>query len=129
MAACFQVMNMETKHCMADAKHLRRFLNACTGNWHNCIHVTCPRCQAPGTCAESGFLFCPDEKAAPLILPLSDARILFARYPEPDETLCTMNVTQFLCMYDGFLKEKQYPDSFCPCMALFQSQVNDCYEW
>lgn len=81
------VMNMETTYIQTDIKHVRRFLDACDGNWHHCIHVTCPSCKTSGICRESGFLFHPDATAEPLILPLSDARILFSCYPEPEECI------------------------------------------
>ena len=80
-------MNMETTYIQTDIKHVRRFLDACDGNWHHCIHVTCPSCKTSGICRESGFLFHPDATAEPLILPLSDARILFSCYPEPEECI------------------------------------------
>lgn len=76
---------METTHCLADAKHIRHFLDACDGNWHRCIYVECANCRAKNPCNHSGFLFCPDYRAVPLILPLSDADILFACRPEPGE--------------------------------------------
>lgn len=125
----FKVMNMETTHCTADAKHIRHFLNACDGSWHNCILVDCINCQYPGLCKDAGFLFCPDPEAVPCILPLSDARILFPRCPEPDECLSAMIVTQFLTMYKEFLKQQHFPSSYCPCMALLKAQEEKCYEW
>lgn len=125
----FKVMNMETTHCTADAKHIRHFLNACNGNWHNCIYVTCIGCQTPGLCKEPGFLFHPNQTAAPLILPLSDARILFPRYPEATECLCSITAEQFRIMYRDFLEEQHFPSSYCPCIALLKAQENACYDW
>lgn len=120
---------METTHCMTDAKYIRHFLNLCEGNWHNCIFVDCTHCPTPGICKEPGFLFKPDQTATPSILPLSDAHILFARSPEPEECLCAITVGQFMGMYDSFLKEQHFPDSYCPCMALLKLQEENCYDW
>jgi len=122
-------MNMETTHCMADARHIRHFLNVCKGNWHNCILVNCTKCETPGLCREPGFLFCPDENAVPCILPLSDARILFARSPEPDECLCAITAAQFLTIYGDYITEQHFPTSYCPCMALLKAQEEKCYDW
>ncbi len=60
---------MESKHIIADqneglpvylnvdAKHIRRFLDNCDGNWHNCIHVACPSCRPPKTVMSQAFSF------------------------------------------------------------------------
>lgn len=129
MAACFQVMNMTNTHCSADAKHIRRFLNTCQGNWHNCIYVNCASCKTPGFCREPGFLFHPDEKGVPCILPFSDARILFARVPEPAECLSVLTTVQFLSLYRDFLKSHHFPDGYCPCISLLHTQEAACYDW
>lgn len=120
---------MKPTHMNVDAKHIRNFLDSCSGNWHGCIYVTCRSCQFPGSCREPGFLFHPSETAAPLLLPLYDAKILFARTPEPEECLCNMSVAQFLSMYGNYLKNCRYPENYCPCMALLKAQEESNYEW
>ena len=120
---------METKRIGTDARHIRRFLDTCDGNWHECIYVDCPVCEAPGTCRQPGFLFHPDERAAPLILPLSDAEILFSRSPEPEECLLRMDLAVFLSMYGVYLKTLHIPARGCPCMELLRFQEDECYDW
>ena len=120
---------METTHCLADAKHIRRFLDACDGNWHRCIYVECANCRVKNHCNQSGFLFCPDYRAVPLILPLSDADMLFACRPEPEECLGVFKDTVFLEVYAQFLKGQKIISPDCPCMALLDIQNKDCYDW
>ncbi|WP_089982932.1 hypothetical protein [Clostridium sp. C105KSO13] len=120
---------METTHCSADAKHIRRFLNTCDGNWHSCIYVSCTFCQTPGLCKERDFLFLPDEEGIPSILPISDAKFLFSRIPEPMECLSVLTVAQFLSMYQQFFKQRQFSSNGCPCMSLLHAQEEACYDW
>ena len=120
---------MEITHCLADAKHIRRFLDACDGNWHHCIYVECANCRVKKNCNTSGFLFCPDYRAVPLVLPHSDASILFACRPEPEECLAVFNDSAFMEMYTEFLKGKKIISPDCPCMALLDIQNKDCYDW
>ena len=76
---------MERIHCMADAKHIRRFLDCCEGNWHQCVYVRCVSCKTPGYCRQPDFLYHPDPEGKPCVLLMRDARLLFARLPEPTE--------------------------------------------
>ena len=120
---------METTHCLADAKHIRRFLDACDGYWHRCIYINCVNCRAKSSCNQPGFLFCPDHRAVPLVLPLSDADMLFACHPEPGECLAVFKDSVFLDIYAQFLKEQKILSPDCPCMALLDIQNKDCYDW
>ena len=122
-------ITMEITHCLTDAKHIRRFLDACDGNWHRCIYINCVNCRVKNPCNQSGFLFCPDYRAVPLVLPLSDADILFACRPEPGECLAVFKDSVFLDMYAQFLKEQKILSPDCPCMALLDIQNKDCYDW
>ena len=120
---------METTHCLADAKHIRRFLDACDGNWHRCTYINCANCRAKNPCKETGFLFCPDCRAIPLVLPLSDANVLFACRPESEECLTLLKDSAFLDMYAEFLKEQKIISPDCPCRALLDIQNKACYDW
>lgn len=116
-------------HINIDAKHLRRFLNSCDGNWHNCIHISCTSCQIQKSCPEQGFLFHPDNAAIPLLLPLTAAENLFSCHIEPEECLCSLTMTQFLSMYGDYIKKQQYPDNACCCMAMLKAQEDENYDW
>ena len=122
-------ITMETIHCLADAKHIRRFLDACDGNWHRCIYINCVNCRAKSSCNQLGFLFCPDHRAVPLVLSLSDADMLFACHPEPGECLAVFKDSVFLDIYAQFLKEQKILSPDCPCMALLDTHNKDCYDW
>lgn len=143
-AACLiKVIDMESKYIIADqneglpvylnvdAKHIRRFLDNCDGNWHNCIHVACPSCRPPKNCHESGFLFHPDGNAAPLLLPLSAAEPLFSCRLEPDECLLSIKMSKFLSMYRNYIQAQPWPEGTfpCPCMAMLKSQEAVNYNW
>lgn len=127
-AACFKVMNMNI-HCSVDAKYIHKFLGACDGNWHNCTYVNCPSCKTKGICIEADFLFCVNTECIPYILPLSDAKLLFSRVPEPTECLNLMKISQFLHLYRKYLDEQHFPDGYCPCIALMRLQEAACYDW
>lgn len=80
-------------------------------------------------CKETGFLFCPDHRAIPLVLPFSDANVLFACRPEPEECLAQLKDSAFLDMYAEFLKEQKTISPDCPCLALLDIQNKACYDW
>ncbi|MDO4275282.1 MAG: hypothetical protein Q4D16_16550 [Eubacteriales bacterium] len=121
-------MNMSI-HCSVDAKYTRLFLDACDGNWHNCIYVNCPSCKFQGTCREPDFLCCLDQDGQPLLLPLSDARLLFPRTPEPTECVSILTAAQFLSVYHRYLEKQQICGTLCPCMALLRIREAQCYDW
>ncbi len=120
---------MEITHCIADAKHIRHFLDACDGNWHRCIYIRCTNCKEKKSCTGSGFLFHPDQRAVPLVLPLSDAYIVFSCRPEPEECLATLKVSDFLSMYGDFFKKLKLLSPDCPCRTLLDIQNHECYDW
>ncbi len=120
---------MKTTHCIADAKYICHFLNICDGNWHKCIYVKCRTCSLPCQCKEPGFLFHPNEDGVPIILPLQDAYILFATRPEADECINIMNMTDFLSLYQLYLKKNELLDFSCPIRALMNMQTENFYRW
>ncbi|MDD3279552.1 MAG: hypothetical protein PHG16_11860 [Lachnospiraceae bacterium] len=120
---------MQTTHCTTDAKHIRRFLNACKGNWHNCIYVDCTSCKELGSCAISSFLFLPDADLMPCLLPLHDVVILFQEMPDSAECLDTLTIRQFLSLYQAYLGSHAKESSICPCIWMLQSQQDANYDW
>lgn len=81
------------------------------------------------SCTWSGFLFHPDQKARPLVLPLSDACLIFSSRPEPEECFATLTAPVFLSMYGEFLKSRKVLSPDCPCRALLDIQNQECYDW
>lgn len=119
---------MESISINTDAKHIRRFLDTCDGNWHNCVHISCVSCQKTKVCKESGFLLCPDASAVPLLLPCSAAKILFSCQTEPEECLLSITMAQFLSMYGNYIG-KQFSDGKCTCMSMLKTQEASNYDW
>lgn len=97
---------MERTHCTADAKHIRHFLDCCEGNWHQCVYVRCVSCKAPGYCRQPDFLYHPDPEGKPCVLPMRDARLLFARLPEPTECAGALTMEQFISLYRPYLEKE-----------------------
>ena len=119
---------MEQTHCMADAKHIRRFLDLCDGNWHNCVYVRCASCKAISSCKYPDFLIHPDASGIPCILPFSDARILFSRM-EAEECLLRITWSDFLVLYRHYLAANKISEEHCVCISLLRLQEDACYDW
>lgn len=122
-------MNMETIQLQTDAKHIRKFLDACDGNWHNCILVSCISCNYQTTCSQKGFLVCPGSSAEPLLLPLSDADILFSCRPDAEECICHLSFSDFHRLYHEYLMTIPADAPECPCMNLIKLQMKQNYDW
>lgn len=120
---------MQKTHCTVDAKHIRRFLNACEGNWHTCIYVNCAGCSKQSTCNTAGFLLHPDQNLIPCILPLSDAAVLFHELPDPEECICALNVRAFLSFYKAYLDRQDMDPFVCACVWMLQTQESENYDW
>lgn len=120
---------MEQTHCRADAKHIRHFLNLCEGNWHSCIYVRCSPCQIAEPCSTPDFLFHPDETGSPCVLPFSDAALLFARTPEPEECLGQMTMAEFQQLYQPYLIQNGLTGTSCPSLFLLRLQEAAQYDW
>lgn len=118
---------MNETHISADAKHIRRFLDCCEGNWHNCAYVSCTSCQTPAALRD--FLYHPDENGQPLVLPLNDAALLFSRTPEPDECCSFLTLLQFAELYRPYLQAENLMDAPCLCRALLKHQEDSRYDW
>lgn len=124
-----KVTDMEHPHCMADAKHIRHFLNCCEGNWHRCIYVRCVSCPVSETCKHPDFLYHPDEKGLPCILHVKDSGILFSRIPEPTECCASVTSVQFAELYQLYLKAEGLAECHCIPTALLKLQEQSCYNW
>ena len=99
---------MERTHCTADARHIRHFLDCCEGNWHQCVYVRCVSCKTPGILQAAGlFLPIRIRRGKPCILPMRDARLLFARFPEPTECAGALTMEQFTSLYRPYLGKRR----------------------
>ena len=120
---------MERTHCTADARHIRHFLDCCEGNWHQCVYVRCVSCKTPGYCRQPDFLYHPDPDGKPCVLPMRDARLLFARLPEPTECAGALTMEQFTSLYRPYLEKEGLLEAPCLPEALLRLQEAACYDW
>lgn len=120
---------MKTTHCITDAKYIRHFLDSCDSNWHRCIYVRCRTCSLPYRCTEPGFLFHPDENGTPVILPIQDANMIFSTRPDPEECIGTMTLSDFLSLYQLYLKKEELLNFPCPIRVLIKKQTENFYDW
>lgn len=120
---------MERTHCMADAKHIRRFLNCCEGNWHRCVYVRCTACNTPAFCGCPDYLYHPDENGQPCVLSMRDAKLLFARIPEPTECTAAITLEQFSSLYQPYLSALGLSQSHCLIDALLKRAEGQNYDW
>lgn len=120
---------MQDFHLKVDAKHICQFLMLCGGNWHACIYVSCQNCSYQHPCEIADFLFLPDATGKPCVLPIKDARILFARTPEADECLFHISWRVFVTMYQKLFEPFAEEKNLCPIKRLLKQEVDACYEW
>ena len=125
----WKVTDLERTHCTADARHIRHFLDCCEGNWHQCVYVRCVSCKTPGYCRQPDFLYHPDPEGKPCVLLMRDARLLFARLPEPTECAGALTMEQFTSLYRPYLEKEGLLEAPCLPEALLRLQEAACYDW
>lgn len=101
-------------NCITDIKTIHRFLTLTEGNWRNSIYIECKTCKyAPhGGCAD--YLCIPDENGTPVLLPVSDAKVLFTKYIDPSECLLWISHNRFLEIYRGWNRKHCTEQDKCP---------------
>ena len=82
-------------NCITDIKTIRRFLILTEGNWRNSIYIECKTCKYEPHEGWGDYLCVPDENGAPVLFPVSDAKVLFTKYIAPSECL----YSRFLAIY------------------------------
>lgn len=112
-----------------DPKVIGSFLSLCDSNWHNCCFVHCNTCRYPKRCDHADFLFVTDQAGKPLLLPLSDAVILFAERPEAEECILSMTLHQFLVVYHFWLTSLPQESESCLIDTLLKLQADAMYDW
>lgn len=120
-------MNEKTK-CCTDIKVIHSFLNATGGNWREAIYVECSVCKHNHGSICDDFLVTFDPTAAPVILPVRDAEILFGRYIDKSECADVLCNATFLSIYSKYVKVKTVGYDGCPMMALWLV-ANEKEEW
>jgi len=81
-------------------------LNVTGGNWRNAAYIECRCCQyeKPAVCAnQPDWLYVPAVDGSPLLLPVSDAEILFSRRIDKSECLLEISNVRFQALFRRLL--------------------------
>ena len=81
------------------------------------------------TAGSRTFLYHPDPEGKPCILPMRDARLLFARFPEPTECAGALTMEQFHSLYRPYLEKEGLLEAPCLPEAMLRLQEAACYDW
>jgi len=117
---------MEKQRCKTHVRVLHGFLNSVRGNWRNSIFIECSVCRC-GNCEREDFLFAPAEDGTPLLLPVSDAEIVFGRMIDKSECLDIVSNARFEDLFCLYLKKFRETEPSCPLLKLCaeQSKLED----
>ena len=105
--------------CQTPIRIIHQFLNVTGGNWRNAAYIECRCCQyeKPAVCAnQPDWLYVPAVDGSPLLLPVSDAEILFSRRIDKSECLLEISNVRFQALFRGYFMQ-HYPDMVsCPLL-------------
>ena len=104
---------MSQSKCKSNIKTLHAFLNATKGNWRNSLYIECSICKYEKTDWCEDHLFAADSDGTPLLIPVSDANIVFARIADKSECL-------------GIIKNVRFTDLFSQWFSDVCNNVNEC---
>ena len=105
--------------CHTPIRIIHQFLNVTGGNWRNAVYIACRCChyEKSAVCAEQpDWLYVPAADGSPLLLPVSDAEILFSRRIDKSECLLEISNVRFQALFRGYIM-RHYPDATsCPLL-------------
>ena len=101
-------------NCITDIKTIHRFLTLTEGNWRNSIYIECKTCKYEPHEGCGDYLCVPDENGAPVLLPVSDAKVLFTKYIDPSECLLWISHSRFLEIYRAWDRRNCTDQDKCP---------------
>ena len=113
----------------SDPKLIGQFLALCESNWHRCGYVSCNGCPRIPHCDQQDFLFALTEEAVPVILSITDAKIIFSERPEPEECLISLPYYQFITLYGKYLALQKLPSDTCLAGFLIKQSTEKLYDW
>ena len=102
------------QNCITDIKTIHRFLTLTEGNWRNSIYIECKTCKYEPHEGCGDYLCVPDENGAPVLLPVSDAKVLFTKYIDPSECLLWISHNRFLAIYRAWDRRHCAEQDKCP---------------
>lgn len=100
-------------NCITDIKTIHKFLNITKGNWRNSIYIECRKCKYEPHEGCGDFLCVLDENGTPILLPICDCKVLFARCIDPSECLLWISPLRFK-IYAAWIKAHQPNPNECP---------------
>lgn len=105
--------------CHTPVRIIHPFLNVTGGNWRNAAYIECRCCQyeKSAICTEQpDWLYVPAADGSPLLLPVSDAEILFSRRIDKSECLLEISNVRFQALFRGYIM-RHCPDTIsCPLL-------------
>ncbi|MBQ3179322.1 MAG: hypothetical protein IJB52_16005 [Clostridia bacterium] len=101
-------------NCITDIKTIHRFLTLTEGNWRNSIYIECKTCKYEPHEGCGDYLCVPDENGAPVLLPVSDAKVLFTKYIDPSDCLLWIRHNRFLAIYRAWDRRHCAEQDKCP---------------
>ena len=85
--------------------------------------------QNSGILQTAGLFVSSGSEGKPCVLPMRDARLLFARLPEPTECAGALTMEQFTSLYRPYLEKEGLLEAPCLPEALLRLQEAACYDW
>lgn len=104
----------EVSNCITDIRTIHKFLNLTEGNWRNSIYIECEQCKYEPHESCRDYLCTFDEHGTPVMLPICDCEVLFARYIDPSECLLWVSQLRFKEIYSAWVKMRQSASDQCP---------------
>ena len=107
---------MNTNECKTDLKIIHSFLYSAEGNWRNSIYVDCSICKFCKQNNCGNFLFVPAFDGSPILLPVSDAKILTGQPIDKSECLGIISAVKFHALFSLWFKLNIDIDEPCPIL-------------
>lgn len=111
--------------CQSSIKVIHSFLNATMDNWRNAIYIECCDCRYRQSkiCTDIPDMLCAiKEDGAPVLLPVSDAKLLFAQCIDKTECLLILSNLLFQEIYKDYISCFYKDKIQCPLLAICQNQ-------
>lgn len=111
--------------CKTPVRVIHSFLNATGGNWRNAVYVECRYCKYERTnlCAKQpDMLYVAAVDGSPLLLPVSDAEILFARRLDKTECLIEISNLRFQELFRLYISPYCEDKTHCPLLGICEKQ-------
>lgn len=114
------------KGCKTPAKQIFEFLNITGVNWRNAVYIECRYCEyrRSDLCVQvPDFLAAPDRNGIPLLLPVSDARCIFARQLDKTECLLVISNLRFQTLFEFYIHKTLSDETKCPLLELHKQSA------